>query len=234
MKRLTLAVSVLAFTIAGAGAVLAAEGARHADRVITRAEAQSGAERLFERLDVNHDGKLDAADRNARFSAIFDKIDTNHDGQISRDEFLAAHEHMRGMMERDRGGMDHDGMGHDGMRHEGQLPDGAARGDDQKWGEGHHGKWGHDPKHRLLVMAILHRADPQHTGTVSREAFVNAALSLFDQADTNHDGKLTRDERQTAWAAAREHMRHEHGGSHGDRDDHGHGDVPPPPPQHGA
>ena len=230
MKRFTLvAISGLALAVAGVGAAaaFAADGPRHD---LTRAEAQAKAEKLFDRLDANHDGKLDAADRAAQLSAHFDMIDTNHDGQISRDEFLAAH--MRGMM----------GPGHDGMgpEHGGHDRDHADRDHDDHDHRGPgmgmmggekegHGEWGHSPRHALLLFAILHRADPQHTGTVSREAFVNAALSMFDQADANHDGKLTEAERKAAWAAAREHMRH---GEH-DRDHlqgRGPGDVPPAHP----
>ena len=219
MKRFTLAVSAIALALGGGAIALATAGPGHD---VTRAEAQARAGQLFEGLDVNHDGKLDAADRSARFNAIFDKIDTNHDGQISRDEFLAAHEHMPGMMGPGPEGEEHHHMGAD-------RGPGMASMDHEKWGheEGRHGHWGHEqwghPGEPMLVMAILHQADPQHTGTISREAFVNAALSLFDKADTNHDGKVTGAERRAAWAAARDHMRHDH------EQGRGPGDMPPPP-----
>ena len=213
MKRFTLAVSAIALALGGGAIALATGGPGHD---VTRAEAQARAGQLFEGLDVNHDGKLDAADRSARFNAIFDKIDTNHDGQISRDEFLAAHEHMRGMM----------GPGPEGEEHHHMGPSdkpGMER-DHEKWGheEGRHGQWGRHAE-PMLVMAIMHQADPQHSGTISREAFVNAALALFDKADTNHDGKVTGAERKAAWADARAHMRHDHEQG---RDP---GDMPPPP-----
>ena len=46
----------------------------------------------FQRLDVNHDGKLSRAElssgkeRNTAVAAIFDRIDKNHDGVISVEE----------------------------------------------------------------------------------------------------------------------------------------------------
>jgi hypothetical protein len=49
-----------------------------------------------------------------------------------------------------------------------------------------------------LVMAIVHEADPQRTGTVTHDGFTAAALRLFDKADTNHDGKLSPEERRAA------------------------------------
>ena len=126
MKRLTLAVSALALVATGSAVAFAADAPAHRDQALTRAEAQAKAGQLFDRLDVNHDGKLDAADRAARFNAIFDTIDTNHDGQISRDEFLAAHEHMRGMMGGDHMGPDH--MGHDGPPPDGEPGMGRRQG----------------------------------------------------------------------------------------------------------
>ena len=226
MKRLTLAVSALALVATGSAVAFAADAPAHRDQALTRAEAQAKAGQLFDRLDVNHDGKLDAADRAARFNAIFDTIDTNHDGQISRDEFLAAHEHMRGMMGGDHMGPDH--MGHDGPPPDGEPGMGPM-------GHERHGAWGegkgrHGPRGAMLVMAILHQADPQHTGTITRDAFVAAALGLFDKADTNHDGQLTWQERKAAWAAGREHMRQEHEHERGAGHDHAPGDMPPPPP----
>lgn len=70
-----------------------AHGAKMPAKDMTRAEAQKRAEALFDKLDLNHDGKLDAADRKLMRDTMrtrrFDKLDTNHDGMISRAEFMA-------------------------------------------------------------------------------------------------------------------------------------------------
>lgn len=235
MKRLNLAVSAIALALAGAVGAAAAD---RDDQILTRAEAQQRAEQLFDRLDVNHDGRLDKADRVASLNQMFDRIDTNHDGVISRDEFAAAH---AGMMEHGRGdgdhswgehyGDDHPGMGRDPMSHDGPPPmgeAGMAPHDGPGMGPMDHGQPGgtwHEGGDRdgMLVMAILHQADPDHTGTITRDAFVGAALAIFDKADTNHDGQLTPDERRAAWSAAQEmHARH-----HAPIGD---GAMPPPPP----
>ena len=86
-----------------------------------------------------------------------------------RAEFAEAHEHVMGA---GHGDMEHPGMagGHE---------------------DGDMSHMGHGGERAGLVMLILLRADPGHTGVVTRDAFVRAALSLFDQADTNHDGILT-------------------------------------------
>lgn len=235
MKAFTLAVraAVSALALAAAGVAYAAvDQARHAgaDRVVTRAEAQERAEQLFARLDANHDGKLDKADREARLNEMFDRLDTDHDGKISREEFLAAHERGRGMMG--------PGMMGEGMMHDGPppgAPEGGAMGDHGRHHPGGPGMGGHGRMHGrmgegMMLMAIIHTADPQHTGTITKQAFVGAALKLFDMADTNHDGKLTPQERQAARLKMRERFRARMMEHHGEHHDGAMGDMPPPPP----
>jgi len=197
MKRMALGIATAMLL---AGTAFAAEGHWQPGQPQTRAEARARAEHLFDKLDLNHDGKLDQADRAARINEMFDRIDTNHDGVISRAEFAQAHEKMHErMMGAEHGGMDHPGMG----------------GNDEGGHMGHGGHIGHGER-AGLVMLILHRADPGHTGIVTRDAFVRAALSLFDQADTNHDGVLTPGEHRAFAQAMRQQMQarwQQHSGS---------------------
>lgn len=70
---------------------------------ITRAQAMAMAAQRFDRMDVNKDGKIDAADRQAMRARmageIFDRLDTNRDGVISRDEWAAGAARMAEMRE---------------------------------------------------------------------------------------------------------------------------------------
>ena len=207
MKRFTLvAISGLALAVAGVGAAaaFAADGPRHD---LTRAEAQAQAAQQFDKLDVNHDGKLDATDRAAMRDRRFDKMDTNHDGELSRGEF------------------DHAG---------GPPPPPEGAGPNGEHHRGEHGE--HRGGHMGMAMMVLHRADPNHTGTVTKQAYVNAALAMFDEADTNHDGTLTKPEREAAHAKMRAEMRKrwaEHQGAAGDHDHGGDdGGMPPMDPAH--
>jgi len=77
----------------------------------TRAEAQAHAARMFERLDANGDGQLNADDRQARVAQRFAKLDGNGDGALSLEEFSSAHE-KRGEGMRGAKGDRHHRMGH--------------------------------------------------------------------------------------------------------------------------
>lgn len=152
----------------------------------TRAEAQTKAEALFDKLDVNHDGKLDQADRTAHEAEMFDKMDTNHDGSISRDEFMAAHQ---------RGPMRQPGAA---------GPDGD-----------HHGKRGPGKDgmgHMDGGMMMVRMADANKDGVVTKDEFVAAALKRFDAMDADHDGTVTPAERKAAMAAMRTKWRDRKGG----------------------
>ena len=68
MKKLTIGLSVAALAIAGT-AYAGQHGMRgdgNGDGVVTRVEAQAKSAEMFARMDANSDGKIDAADREAR------------------------------------------------------------------------------------------------------------------------------------------------------------------------
>ena len=179
MKKIAIGLSLAALAVAGTAMAEQAWGPGQRDATVTRADALARAAQMFDRLDVNNDGKLDPADREAMHAAMFDKIDTNKDGQLSRAEFMA--------MRPDMGGH---AMGGEGPKMDGDH-----------MGAGHMGG------HGMGGMMLMRMADTNHDGTVSKDEFMAAAATRFDSADTNHDGSLTPAERQAAHQAMRERMR---------------------------
>jgi hypothetical protein len=92
MRKLTLSVIAGAAAIAFGGVAYAQPAeAPQASQAMTRAAVEQRAEQAFDRLDTNHDGKLDQADREARQKIRFDRVDANHDRAVSYAEFTAAH-----------------------------------------------------------------------------------------------------------------------------------------------
>ena len=120
MKTYLIGISALALGLAGA-AYAADEmpgGDPLGDKTVTKAEFLAKGAAMFDKMDVNHDGKLDAADRAAHEGEMFDHLDANHDGSLSKAEFAAAHQH--GPEGADGKGMRHGGPegehgGHMGM-----------------------------------------------------------------------------------------------------------------------
>lgn len=114
MRKLTLTLSAAALAIGGvAYAAPGGAGGFDRDAPVTRAQAETRANAMFDRMDVNKDGKLDSADREARKGQRFDRMDANKDGSISREEFLAKRERPAGTQAKPEG---RDGK-HWGKRH---------------------------------------------------------------------------------------------------------------------
>jgi Ca2+-binding EF-hand superfamily protein len=177
-KKLAIGLALGAMAVAGAAYAEQGVANRDPNRVITRAEVQAKAAQMFARLDVNHDGKLDQADRDARRMQMFDRMDANHDGQISRAEFSSFRP----------------------MRAGGE----SGQAGEHRWG-GMRGE--HRGGHGMGMMGMARMADANHDGAITQAEFTAAALQRFDRMDTNHDGKLTREERQAARSAMRDHWR---------------------------
>jgi hypothetical protein len=185
-----------------------------ASQDITYAAVKASADKVWDRIDANHDGRIDAADRDARMLQRFAKWDTNHDGVISKDEFLAfvhaREEKWHGHHPGDRDGAPPAGLAHD------------------KQGGWSRIGWGMLPGGRASMAIIGHALhDARKDGVLTRAAFDAAVKARFDTLDTNHDGTLTREELRAAW-----HDHRAHGGwQHREWRDHGpRPEGPPPPP----
>lgn len=82
MKRPFILIGATAALVA-AGAVIASEGhGRHGDRA-------ERIDRMFERMDANKDGAIDASEREAMRAARFGAVDADGDGAITREEMRA-------------------------------------------------------------------------------------------------------------------------------------------------
>jgi Ca2+-binding EF-hand superfamily protein len=187
MRKLTLSLIAGAASVAAGGVACAQSApapAQAPQHELTRAAVEQRAGQMFDRLDANHDGKLDQADRDARQKARFDRLDTNHDGQVSYAEFTAARAQFA-----------------------------QARKDRVAKAEAHRGAHGQAAEHRMTMrggfrgrggpMAMMRIADADKDGTITKAEFVNAALQRFARLDANHDGTVTADEAK----AARDNMR---------------------------
>lgn len=175
MRKLTLSIAVA--TVAMGGVAIAAPGMMQGDQ--TRAQVEAKAGERFAKMDVNSDGVLNQADREARRAQMFDRIDADHNGTVSREEFAATH----------RGG-DHQGV-EDGQR--------GQRGGHRMGMRGHHGRgMGGGGMHMMKA------ADANSDGAISQAEFTAGAVKMFDMADADSNGTVTQAERKAAHAKMRE------------------------------
>ena len=84
-KTITLSLAAVAALVAGGTAY--AQDAPRGD--MTRAQAEQRSAEMFGRMDVNADGLLSEADREAARRQAFDSLDADKDGAISFAEFEA-------------------------------------------------------------------------------------------------------------------------------------------------
>lgn len=163
-------------------------GDANGDGVLTRAEAQAAATQMFTKMDVNKDGKIDAADRAERKAERQEKrfaaMDADGNGAISRAEWN-AHSADRDAKRGEWRGKRGDAAGKDGKR------SGHAM-------RGHSGKRGHHG-----MMGMMQKADTNGDKAISLAEFQTAALTRFDAADANKDGQVTAAERKAAHEAMR-------------------------------
>ena len=181
-----------------------------------RSDVAAHVERLFKKLDLNHDGFITRdevassqsqfADRIAksapkRAARMFDRLDTNHDGQITESEAQAARSARRSAS----------GKQPKPSRHASSL---VARADANKDGIVTRAEFdsatasGKIKMRRAnmrgsAIVRLFDIADSGKNGRVSLAEAQQAALQQFDAADLNHDGVLTPDERRQASKADR-------------------------------
>ena len=163
----------------------------------TRQQVIERVQQRFERLDLNHDGRVTGDEiRQARAQMrqqmqdrMFDRMDLNHDGSITREEMAQAHAQMRERMQQHRGQGEAHGMGRGPMgRHRMGMGMGMGMGDGPR-GEGRFGA----------------------QGDFTLDQMRDRALQRFDRLDLNHDGVVTAAEREQARAQMRSRMEQRRG-----------------------
>ena len=180
MNKLIVGLVLAATTTGAAWAADHAAGHQRMAEPVTRAQAEARAGQMFDRMDANKDGRVDAADRAARQAAMFDRIDADRNGQISREEFTAHHAAMGQRREGQREGQR---MGH----HRGK-----PGGQHAMMGRGMMGPDGTATRAEFTAAALARfdRMDADKNGTVTMEERRAARESMRQQrsAERNKAG----------------------------------------------
>ena len=174
MRKLTLALSTAALALAGAAV---AQTAPNADRPHRMPQAD-----------------MTRAQAQAHAETLFARFDANKDGTIDQADRAAKKAQMFDRMDTDKNGAisraEFDAMHADrGGKREGKMAHRGMRPGMQGGMRGHRG---------MMAGPMGEAKTP-----LTEQAFVARALTMFDQADANHDGTVTVAERMAAKEAMR-------------------------------
>jgi hypothetical protein len=161
MKKIAIGLSLGALALAGTAYAQHHMGHAGDDgAAMTRAQAQTKSTEMFAHMDVNKDGKLDTADRDARMGEKFDTMDADKNGQLSRAEFMAAHQDRMGDGNATSGHGGRHGMHHG---HGGMMKMMAMKADSNNDGAVSQAEFA------AAAMQRFERADTNKDGQVTRE-----------------------------------------------------------------
>ena len=120
-------------------------------------------------------GDMTRAQAEARAEAGFAKMDANKDGKIDQADRAAMRDRMFDRIDTDKNGQ-------------------ISKSEFAAMSAMHHGKA--DKRGKRMGMG--------KEGTMTKAAFVDRAMTMFDKADANNDGTVTTAERKAARAAMRQ------------------------------
>jgi hypothetical protein len=162
---------------------------------------------IFWLLDRNNDGAVDKSEVEALRTVIFDAVDTDSDGKVTRQEFMAVIGERGGP--REMRGDRHDGPRHGQMEQRGDRHDGP---DGRKHAEGRD----HGPRHAKGEQhaerrgpgkgdqgerrgeRMMDRLGVDATDGLTKDDFVAATPKLFETADEDGNGTVSRSEFEQA------------------------------------
>jgi Ca2+-binding EF-hand superfamily protein len=176
-----------------------------------RSDVAAHVERMFKKLDLNHDGFITreevatsqsqfnermAKSEPKRAAKMFDRLDTNRDGEITEAEVAAARSARKHAVKKATKSslFAKADANRDGIVTRAEFDAAASAGKI---------KVRHGGMRASALVRMFDLADSDKDGRVSLKEAQAAALQKFDSADLNHDGVLTPDERRQASKAER-------------------------------
>lgn len=144
------------------------------------------------KLDGDGDGVVTRAEAEAHSTRMFARMDVNGDGKIDQADREARRTQRFDRMDTNKDGQISREEFANVRRGGGDKTEAKA-----KAGNRHH-KRGHRGGGKMMRMA-----DTNNDGVISQAEFTAAALKHFDTMDANKDGRVTKEERQAAYAQMR-------------------------------
>jgi len=174
------------------------------------------AAHLFERMDTDKNGQVTRAEGKAEAERLFARMDANKDGQLTRQE---SNDGARAIRQEELGTR---------FRALDTNSDGRLSAEESKLPAHFFERLDANKDHALTLAefqavpdfgadrrgAEFDQADENHDGKVTRAEAIHAAQLRFDRVDTNHDGVITRPELDARLAEmGKGHREHSRAGS---------------------
>ncbi|GAC1041480.1 EF-hand domain-containing protein [Rhizobium sp. No.120] len=157
--------------------------------------------RMLKEFGNPGDTKLTKDEVKAGVDKIFDKVDVDHDGEITPGEYRAYRqeqmkqwqaEHAKADGDQAPNGQAQSNQAQDNQAQDNQAPADQAKNDNDTGGEGHRH---HRPHGRFMHEAMIFRfADTDQSGQISKKEAEDAMNKVFDRLDRNHDGVVNLDD----------------------------------------
>jgi len=172
------------FSVSLIAALALGAGVASADATKTKGDKAGRGHGMFQRLDVNKDGKVTKAEAKKVADERFAKLDANNDGAITEAEAKEFRESMRAEHQKKRG--------------------------DKADGKSCEGKHGDKRAHR--GAGLFKKSDANNDGKITRAEAAAMEAKRFARLDTNNDGVITQAEAKAAHKARRDGSRNERKG----------------------
>ena len=149
-----------------------------------------GAMDVFDRIDADHNGKIDKQEFRGAVEKMFDKLDKNKDGRLDREEFRALKipdaDRIFDKLDKNGGGtISREQFILQSMERFNKMDENGDGLIDKR-------------EYRRAAARLFERLDKNKDGYLDRDEFRALGLpdadKVFDRLDTNKDGRLSKDE----------------------------------------
>ncbi len=165
------------------------------DTKLTKDEVKAGVDKIFDQIDVNHDGEITPGEYRAYRQEQFKQWRAEHakaDGDKAQDGQASGGDQTQNNQAQGNQAQDNQAQSNQAPADQSKGDQAQNDNDNDKGGEGHRH---HGPHGRFMHEAMVFRfADTDQSGQISKKEAEDAMNKLFDRLDRNHDGVVNLDD----------------------------------------
>ncbi|MGY5801503.1 calcium-binding protein [Rhizobium hainanense] len=171
------------------------------DTKLTKDEVKAGVDKIFDQIDVNHDGEITPGEYRAYRQEQMKQWRAEHakaDGDQTQNGQAQGGDQAQGNQAQGNQAQSNQAPADQSKSDQAQNDQAQNDNDNDKGGEGHrhhrpHGRFMHEGGFMRGAM-IFRFADTDQSGQISKKEAEDAMNKLFDRLDRNHDGVVNLDD----------------------------------------